>query len=105
MKKKILIIAITGIILFAGLSSAVPVKSNDRPSNKSKLENEIIKTETEFPKIPKIYTQSGSDGWQKFVQEHGIKIWAKGYGTLNCKLFDEDHPYYEFTDGNFENET
>ena len=56
-----IIIAIILMLLFTGLSSAVPINNYEKSTNKSILENGIIKTETELPKLPKIYSQSAND--------------------------------------------
>ena len=97
MKKMLLIISIILTLFFSGLSSAISMKITDNAENNHMIEESTQLLKIEFPKTIKNSPQAWD--WYSFTEKHGIKIWACGWGTFNCKVIDGDYPFYRFIDG------
>lgn len=103
MKKMVLVIAVISMLFFTGLSSAISINFNDNPQYNHTKEKSTCVLEIELPKYAK--DNPTSMGWYDYIRMHGIKLWARGWGTFNCKVIDEDYAYYELIEGRLDEET
>ena len=95
MKRMLFAIAILSMFFLTGLSSALNVVNIDNESEVN-LSDESTFFEIKIPE--KNFLKKDYD-WRDYFQKYGIKIWARGYGTVNCKTIEGNFENHEFLEG------